>query len=223
MEPIDYLHLQMELEGKGLSQDGLITRLSPDSDDFPLVLLAQTSDRQTVAYFSDTLPFKLRRALAICTSKREFPSIEVLLEPIRSYGIQPKVGHYKTYVFPDQYATLESKIVKCLPKGDPKVEGFGFSGFADTVYAIEEGEKVLSACVSVRQNSECAEAWVFTSPDHGRKGLAQRVVGAWARGMLDESILPFYSHEIDNIASAKLANRLGLIPVFEEIGIERES
>jgi hypothetical protein len=136
-----------------------------------LVLLAQTSNGQTVAYFSDTLPIDLRRELVAGTSKLEFPAVEVLLESIRSYGIQPKVGHYKTYVFPDQYARLESKIVKCFPKDAPKLEDLGFSGFPTTVYAIEQDGKLLSACVSVRQNSECGEAWVFTAPEHRRKGL----------------------------------------------------
>lgn len=220
MEPLEYLHLQMNLEGKGYRQNGLITRLSPNSDDFPLVLLAQTSNGQTVTYLSDTLPFELRRELATCASKLEFPRVEVLLEPIRSYGIQPKVGYYKTYVFPEQYAKVEPTVAKCFPKDDPKVKDFGFSGFANMVYAIEESGKILSACVSVRQNSKCAEAWVFTTSEHRRKGLAQRVVAAWAKGMLDEGIIPFYSHKIDNLASAKLANRLGLISVFEKISIE---
>jgi hypothetical protein len=40
--------------------------------------------------------------------------------------------------------------------------------------------------------------------------------------MMQAKLVPFYSHKLENIASAGLANKLGLIPIFEEIVIEKK-
>jgi hypothetical protein len=40
---------------------------------------------------------------------------------------------------------------------------------------------------------------------------------------LQMKIVPFYSHRIENLASANLARTLELIPVFEEPNIEKAS
>ena len=223
LKALDYLHLQMKLEGIVLSRNGVITRLSPYCEDMPLVLLAQTHDGKSVTYFSDTLPVELQRKLIADASKFEFPKVEVLLEPIRAFGIQLKVGHFKTYIFPERYTKAEAKGAQRFPKDGPRIRDFGFQDLADTVYAIGNGKEILSACVSARQNNKSAEAWVFITPEHRRKGLAQIVVSAWATAILKEGIVPFYSHEIQNLLSAGLAKRLELIPVFEEITVERES
>ncbi len=110
----------------------------------------------------------------------------------------------------------------CFQRDDPRIQNFGFDQLADQVYAVEQADVILSACVSVRQNAKCAEAWVFTACEQRGRGLAQLAVAAWAKHVMQDGIVPFYSHKIDNTASAHLANKLGLIPVFEEIGIERQ-
>jgi predicted GNAT family acetyltransferase len=110
----------------------------------------------------------------------------------------------------------------CFQRDDPKIKSFGFDQLADKVYAVEQDGVILSACVSVRQNAKCAESWVFTASEHRGRGLAQLAVTAWAKNVMQDGIIPFCSHKIDNTASANLANKLRLIPVFEEIGIERQ-
>jgi predicted GNAT family acetyltransferase len=140
-------------------------------------------------------------------------------------GFGQKSGILKHMLFPEYYAEAHVSGVKSFPKDEPKIRNFGagFEGFADTVYAVEEGGVIRSACVAVRQNTECAEAWVFTAPEDRRRGLAQMVVTAWAQGQMKEGRVPFYSHRIANVASAKVAERLGLISVFEEVGIETKA
>ena len=115
------------------------------------------------------------------------------------------------------------EIVKCFAQDDPKIVTFGFNGLADKVFAIEQKGMILSACVSSRQNSTSAEAWVFTHSDYRRKGLAQQVATTWARNMQKEGLTPFYSHNIENTNSALLAKRLNLIKVFEQTIIEKVS
>ena len=62
----------------------------------------------------------------------------------------------------------------------------------------------------------------MTAQNERGKGLGTIVVSRWASEMLRAGIVPFYSHAIDNIPSARLAKRLGLIPMFEEIVLEEQ-
>ncbi len=222
MDSMEYLHVQMELEGLHLNQDGLITSFGLEHDDQLLVIIAQTMDGRTVTYLHEMLPVQLREELSVHKSQVSFPKIDALLHLLDSYAIRYKMGHYKTYVFPQHYAEADTSRVTCFQRDDPKIQSFGFDQLADTVYAVEQDGVILSACVSVRQNAKCAESWVLTASEHRRRGLAQLTVTAWAKNVMQDGIAPFYSHKIGNTASAHLAIKLGLIPVFEEIGIERQ-
>ena len=115
---------------------------------------------------------------------------------------------------------LEALLLQLRLEGDDlQVQEFGFGDFTGHAYVIEREGKVVSACVSTRENARCGEAWVCTDPQYRHQGLARRVVGAWARDMLSAGKAPFYSHKIENIASAGLTKHLGLVPAFEEIVI----
>jgi hypothetical protein len=91
----------------------------------------------------------------------------------------------------------------------------------DPVYAILDDAQVVSSCTSSRQNAESAETWVHNAPAHRLKGLARQVVVAWAIGMRQAGLVPFYSHEVQNQPSAELVRRTGLTPAFEEWVITR--
>jgi GNAT superfamily N-acetyltransferase len=147
--------------------------------------------------------------------------IEYAAQVFNSFGICTKSGHFRTYMFPDNFANADVGHVKCFSQDDPKIVAFGFGGFAEKVYAIEQEGIIFSACISSRQNSKSAEAWVFTHPDHRRKGLAQQVVTAWAGNLQREGIIPFYSHDVENSNSAILARKLKLVHLFDENVIEK--
>jgi hypothetical protein len=161
----------------------------------------------------------LQRDLSLCISAIEFPKIDPLLDILNSYKIQSEVGHYKTYLFPSNTANWIDPEVTYLCKHDPKVHAFGFDHFAEQVYAIERDIRIVSACVSTRENEKCGEAWVYTNPQYRHQGFAKKVVSAWATSLLRAGKIPFYSHKISNVASCSLARALGLQPVFEEISI----
>src|SRR5262249_37930735 len=150
-------------------------------DPVPLVLLARSGSGQTVAYVSDALPAEALRPRAGRDHARAFPNVDSLLQTLRTFGFQPQVGHFKTYRFPPQYAHAENSHVHRYAREDPRIKAFGFEGCADEVFAVEVDGVIVSACVSARQNTRCAEAWVFTTPEHRRKGLARLTVTAWAR------------------------------------------
>lgn len=221
MKPIDYLHRQIELEGIQRVSNDLIIRATPNTDDFPLVLLACTSDGEILLCFDELISEEIRNKL----SKDDLQAFktESAIEVFEKSGIHTKANHFKTYIFPDSFEFKNIETVKCFSHDDPKIIAFGFNGLADKVFAIENEGVILSACVSSRQNSTSAEAWVFTHSNHRKKGLAQQVVTAWARSMKKEGLTPFYSHNIENINSGLLAKRLKLIKVFEETVIEKVS
>ena len=221
MKPIEYLLRQIELEDIQRVSNDLITRASPNTDDFPLVLLACTSDGETLLCFDELISEEIRNKL----SKDDLQAFktESAIEVFEKSGIHAKANHFKTYIFLDNFETENLETVKCFSQDDPKIIAFGFNGLSDKVFAIENEGVIVSACVSSRQNSSSAEAWVFTHSNHRRKGLAQLVVTAWARSMKKEGLTPFYSHNIENINSARLARRLKLIEVFKETVIEKVS
>ena len=218
MRPLDYLHLQMRLEGMEVIDECLLRQVQVvPGEDVPMLLIAQPVDARVVVYYEEAISSDLQQSLSVHVPEIEFPQIDRLLEASKSHHIDTQVGHYKTYIFPSPPENQFDVI--SLSKNDASVKAFGFDRFAESVYAIHKDGAVISACVSARENEQCGEAWVYTSPEHRHQGLAQKVVSTWAKRLIDAGKVPFYSHKIENTASANLAAKLGLQPVFEEIVI----
>ena len=222
MNPLDTLHLQLRLEGKEVIHGNLLRQVEviPD-EETPLMLIAQLEDGQVVVYFDEALQTELREDLTKQLFEFKFPNIDPISTFLQSRNIVFEVGHYKTYIFPEIYGTFNDEIVQRYSKSDSQVQAFGFEGFAEQVYAIERDGKIVAACVSTRESNFCGEAWVFTDTEYRHKGLAQKVVSAWAMSLISAGKVPFYSHKIQNSASANLAKRLGLQSIFEEIAFIR--
>lgn len=218
MNLLTYLHLQLRLEGKEVVKERFLRQVEPvPGEELPLILMARPENQELVVYYDETIAGDLQKDFAVQGS--EFPNVEPLFDILQNHSLQFEVGHYKTYIFASRPAN--DVDVACLSKYDPKVKAFGFDGLAETVYAIERGGSLVSACVSTRQNEKCGEAWVYTTPEYRHQRFAQKVVNVWARSLIDAGKIPFYSNAIENTASANLARKLGLQPVFEEIVIKR--
>jgi hypothetical protein len=212
--------MQLRLEGKRPVESDRLRQVEivPD-EDIPLILIAQLTDDQRIVYYDETLSSELHTELSKRIQNVTFPAIESLLAFLRSKNISFEVGHYKTYIFPSGFAELLDGNVIRLHKEDLSVQAFGFDGFSEEVYAIECDGRIISACVSARENEFCGEAWVFTDPEFRNQGNAEKVVGVWAKSLISAGKVPFYSHKIENNPSANLAKCLGLQLVFEEIVI----
>lgn len=220
MDLTDYLHLQLRLEGKSVTGEDRLRQVEAvPGEDMPVMILARLTDGNVVSYYDASLPPDLYAELKNRTGRSEFPLIDPLLDFLNSAGMSFEVGHYKTYIFPAHFADLENLDVKALLTDDPLVQAFGFGAYAGNVYAIERGGGIVSACMSVRENGQCGEAWVYTEPQYRHQGFARQAVSAWAQYMLNAGKVPFFSHKTNNLASANLAKRLDLQPVFEEICI----
>lgn len=220
MQPIDFLHLQMKLEGIGLDGNSCIIPLFTNVEDFPLFLFAQLNDGETVCHFATSLPGELQAGLTELILNLRFPNVHEVTVLFERHNVPNNIGHFKTYRFPELYRGMIENDAGPFSKNDARIQAFGFGELADIVYAVEQNGVILSACVSSRQDDSSAEAWVMTLPEQRGKGLGSSVVSCWAGEIFRAGRIPFYSHEIDNIPSARLARRLGLFPLFEEIVFE---
>ncbi len=219
MKPIRYLLCQLELEGIRIVGHRLIRRVSAEATDFPIMLMAETCDGHSLICLDDQVPAYLRTALL--QSNPQFLGVEVVVRILEASGFIARAHQYQTYIFPDELPTDDLRQVKCFSGDDLRVAAFGMRDVSGRVFAIESDGEILSACVSSRQNHRCAEAWVVTHPRHRRKGYARQVVAAWAASLQAEGIIPFYSHDIQNTDSARVAESLGLREVFSETVVER--
>jgi len=220
MNPLNYLHLQLRLEGKALVRGYFMRQVKAvPGEEMPLMLITQLADKEPVIYYDEAISLDLQNELAASLREIKFPNLEAALGVLQKHNVIYEVGHYKTYLFP--LLPVSDKDVLRLSKDDPNVKAFGFEGFAEQVYAIEHDGNIVSACVSTRENEECGEAWVYTIPEYRHQGFAQKVVSAWAAGLMDVGKIPFYSHKLENTASANLAGKLGMQLIFEEISITR--
>lgn len=89
-------------------------------------------------------------------------------------------------------------------------------------YSIMVDGRRAAAAASVRSNDTAAELWIETDPGQRRKGFGARVARAWAADVGRAGKIAFYSHLHDNAASAALANRLGVRPLFEIVALNLE-
>ena len=81
-----------------------------------------------------------------------------------------------------------------------------------TAFAVLVSGQIVATCASVRENDACAEAYVYTELEFRRRGYGAQVTAAWARHIMVQGKVPFYSYAGDNAASLGLARRLHLIP-----------
>ncbi len=70
--------------------------------------------------------------------------------------------------------------------------------------------QAAAICASVRITAAAHEAGVETAASQRRKGYAAAVVSAWAYEVEKLGALPLYSTSFENIASQRVASRLGL-------------
>ncbi len=71
--------------------------------------------------------------------------------------------------------------------------------------------EIIARARSLRSNAEGAEVWVETAADYRRRGYGRRVAAAWGYEQLAQGRAAFYCYAVDNRASARLAQSLGLL------------
>ena len=77
-------------------------------------------------------------------------------------------------------------------------------------YPVEDGHAV-SVCFCARKSNVAAEAGLETAIEFRGRGLAPRVVSAWALAVRETGRIPLYSTSWSNDASLAVARKLGLM------------
>jgi hypothetical protein len=120
---------------------------------------------------------------------------------------------YWTYTPSRDVPLKGDRLAQKLSSSDERLLGFsdGFFGigYPDVFVVLAEG-KVVAAAASSREDERSAEAWVYVSMDHRRRGRAGHVVRAWLHSTKARGLLPFYSHTAGNVPSQRLAESLRL-------------
>lgn len=75
---------------------------------------------------------------------------------------------------------------------------------------VVTGDRVVSICHSARLTDRGAEAGTWTDPDYRGQGYAATATAAWALLLAPSGRHLFYSTGADNLASQRVAERLGL-------------
>lgn len=81
-------------------------------------------------------------------------------------------------------------------------------------------DAAVSACYCARLSSSAAEAGVVTAKALRRQGHATAVVAGWARAVRERGLLPLYSTTWENLASRRIADKLGMVLYGEDWTIE---
>jgi hypothetical protein len=82
--------------------------------------------------------------------------------------------------------------------------------YQQPLFSMIAAGQAAAICASVRISAAAHEAGVETLPAYRQKGCAVAVVSAWAGAVEKMGALPLYSTSLENIASQKVAARLGL-------------
>jgi hypothetical protein len=85
--------------------------------------------------------------------------------------------------------------------------------------AMVEDGRAVAVCASVRISTAVHCAGVETRPEYRRRGHAGNAAAGWGRAVRALGATPFYSTSWDNIASQRVAERLGLTMVAVDFSI----
>jgi GNAT superfamily N-acetyltransferase len=100
--------------------------------------------------------------------------------------------------------------ITVLDASDPRLPDWVHGHFVGEAWVVMEGGKVLSTAVLKRYDERLREISVGTAPAARGRGLARSVVAAAARSVLAEGRAVLYNHAVDNDASARVAESVGL-------------
>jgi len=105
----------------------------------------------------------------------------------------------------------DARVRPLIPRGFPVCYQVGEEKLSlETFFGLFLGEQVVSYGGTQFESEQWAEiAWLRTEEEHQRKGYALKVVSAVVEDLLGEGKQPIYRVSADNLASRRLAERLG--------------
>ena len=202
MKTEELIRIQLALECVQINQAGFLERLPcPDPDEIGLVY-AYYDGCEYFIHARDEMDAGLREEILQLSPETVFHERVLVEKMLAKFYRNINSEQYHSYLFLEQ-TPVDGKY----PVSKMETDG-------RTVFAIVEGENVVSFCRSERENAAAGECYVFTEEDRRGKGYARPTVLAWAKHLRSLGKIPFYSHKDTNLASRKLAGKLGLVPCF---------
>lgn len=214
MPDLDLIFMQLRLECKGLDARGLLVRIpGPDPDEIARFSALVYCDGE-LRLFRDDVPPEVEEALRAIPTPAVFDVPEWVRQVFAAFPpvATPFVG--VSYVFPRELTPDDfPDAVAMHESARDLIRGFdsGLRASEDRpVHAVVLDGRIVSACVSSRENREAGEAWVQTRPEFRGRGYARQAVAAWAHRLQRRGKVAFYSHHCDNQASRGVARSLDL-------------
>ena len=203
MKSIDLIHHQINLEYQ-LDLNGMLVPF-PGSAEQALYIVYRYSQGY-VPYFNYRLSAGVLKYLLRLGPKGAFDQPDEVIKIISDFH-HPCIGGNDVF---------QSGYIARLPELD---ELPVFTWERDG-WVIKVHGRVVSKTISVRENTDCAEAYVETHPDFRNRGYGRQTLTAWARDILNSGRVPFYSYLQNNRASAALASKLGVVRFADVIAYE---
>lgn len=207
---------------------------TPDRSPAPRVWLAGCSSGNIVRIRQDVREDTARAIEALVASEppmRDFHSMPAHLDEciklLTAEAPVEQVGHGVVYSFPDtlHYEHRMTLVTSGTPEGDDLIAHLNAEGmppnlvevgFVDVTHfwppwciALHEGE-IVSIAFTARLSMLGAEVGVTTLPAFRGRGFAAAATAGWASlpSLRDRAL--FYSTELTNVSSQRVADRLGL-------------
>jgi hypothetical protein len=189
------------MECIALTSAGTLTRLTPcDGQPEPICrVLAVRHEAGEAVYLRADLPARLRDRLAALPADvvmRQRDRVKALLA---EHGPCDEDSTSTSYAFPDAMPPAPPDVARLGP-AHRSAGGAFEAGLVERldrgwpVFAVLAGGRIASMCVSARESSAAAEAWVATLPELRRRGYARGVTTAWGRDVRERGKTPVYSH-----------------------------
>ncbi|MCU0522321.1 MAG: hypothetical protein MUF84_16700 [Anaerolineae bacterium] len=224
MTPDDYVAMQLRLECIGFDEDGRLIRIAgPDPDDLGRVYAYRHGDGFCL-YVRADMPAALYRALQDLGAQAAFEdaaAVQAILAPDVPCD---DVSQWRTYRLTSPDPGLRSGVITLTEAHQPLMDAYhpGTTLGKWPIYAVvtqDPGDvsAIRAACVSVRENDETAESYVYTDPAWRGRGLGRQVTAAWGAGVLARGKVPFYSYLMTNEASARLVQGLPSVYCFDSV------
>ena len=183
----------------GYTNEGSICRFRHDLPDNIVTQL-----REIAA--AEPMPINSQK---ISSVHRQFKEILQSHAPIERVWVGPAY-RFPEHIAPPTNVVRLSRANAGLLKGD-FAEIMSELNSSQPYLAVIEDSQAVSICRSVRSSPRAHEAGVDTLVGYRRRGYATSVVAAWALAVRVLNRTPLYSTSWDNVASQRVARRLGLV------------
>ncbi len=220
---------QLSLEGLKIIEGNRIKKFNTDHFDIeknesknpPKIVAVNFGDEINI-FYSDLMPNNLVANLEKLEKRIFIDKQGQVVDILKENNQFHECGHCIVYAFPSNIEVDYSNTKIFTNSKDQAVKNFDSSFYNKypTIYAAMQNDKIFACCVSSRENDKAGEAWIYTSPKYRKQGFGLKAVQLWASELRKNGKTPLYTHEISNVASQKLAEKLGLVKVFESINYE---